>query len=162
VAVLQPIATARSVAAASPHRLDKWNRTAIEAAKQSGQAWLPELREIRTLPELLDDKGRHGIALLAVSSGNAAGEEEISPHAASPALCPTGCIQPISITNLLGELLEADRVLALIGPEGGWTQKEIAQALAAGARPVSIGPSILRIETAAVAIAAVVHAILRP
>ncbi|HSW44493.1 MAG TPA: RsmE family RNA methyltransferase, partial [Phycisphaerae bacterium] len=47
-------------------------------------------------------------------------------------------------------------------PEGGWTDEEVAQALAAGALPVSLGPNILRIETAAIAIAAAIHSLKPP
>ena len=44
----------------------------------------------------------------------------------------------------------ADRVLLLTGPEGGWTDAERAAALTAGWAPVSLGPLILRAETAAI------------
>jgi 16S rRNA (uracil1498-N3)-methyltransferase len=50
----------------------------------------------------------------------------------------------------------ADRVLLLSGPEGGWTDAERAAAVAAGWRPVSLGPLILRAETAAIAAAGIV------
>ncbi len=159
-AVLQPMATARSVAAASPHRLDKWHRTAVEAAKQSGRAWLPELREIRSFQEILSEREPDGITLLAVSEGNVTGGNATAEQMKAGHTCPTGFVQPRPIVDLLETLRNAPRVRALIGPEGGWTQQETAEALAAGARPVSIGPNILRIETAAVAIAAIVHAIL--
>jgi 16S rRNA (uracil1498-N3)-methyltransferase len=48
--------------------------------------------------------------------------------------------------------------IALVGPEGGFTDRERAAAIAAGFTPVSLGPYILRVETAAVAIAATVAA----
>jgi 16S rRNA (uracil1498-N3)-methyltransferase len=46
-------------------------------------------------------------------------------------------------------------VCALIGPEGGFTPDEVERAVAAGFEPVSLGPQILRAETAALAVAAV-------
>jgi 16S rRNA (uracil1498-N3)-methyltransferase len=49
----------------------------------------------------------------------------------------------------------SDRVLLLTGPEGGWTDAERAAAIAAGWAPVSLGPLILRAETAAIAAAAI-------
>lgn len=49
--------------------------------------------------------------------------------------------------------LSADSVLALIGPEGGWTDRELAAARDAGFTPWTINPHVLRIETAAVAVA---------
>jgi 16S rRNA (uracil1498-N3)-methyltransferase len=45
-------------------------------------------------------------------------------------------------------------VTAAIGPEGGWTDEEVALALAAGWQPLCLGPRVLRVETAAIAIAA--------
>jgi 16S rRNA (uracil1498-N3)-methyltransferase len=49
-------------------------------------------------------------------------------------------------------------VALLIGPEGGWTDEERSEFIAAGWAPVSLGPSILRAETAALAALAVVSA----
>jgi 16S rRNA (uracil1498-N3)-methyltransferase len=51
-------------------------------------------------------------------------------------------------------LAEARSLLALVGPEGGFTAAEIAAAEQAGAIRVGLGPHILRIETAAIALAA--------
>ena len=51
----------------------------------------------------------------------------------------------------------ATTVTALVGPEGGFTEEEAAQARAAGYRPVRIGPHTLRFETAAVAAAALIQ-----
>ena len=58
-----------------------------------------------------------------------------------------------------GELFELSRIetqttIALIGPEGGFTDDEHGAALAVGATPVRLGSHILRIETAALAISA--------
>jgi len=51
-----------------------------------------------------------------------------------------------------------DSVALLIGPEGGWTDEERSEFTAAGWAPASLGPSILRAETAALAALAVVSA----
>ena len=161
VAALQPIATARSIAAASGHRLDKWHRTAVEAAKQSSQAWLPELRNLCTLQDVLRDRSTNDMILLAASAGNVDGDEKPEGNMDRPSSCPRGFVQPRLITDMLAELREASRVFAIIGPEGGWTDEEIAEALAARARPVSLGPNVLRIETAAVALAAIIHGLLK-
>jgi 16S rRNA (uracil1498-N3)-methyltransferase len=50
----------------------------------------------------------------------------------------------------------ADRVVLLTGPEGGWTDAERAAAAASGWAPVSLGPLVLRAETAAIAAAGIV------
>ncbi len=51
-----------------------------------------------------------------------------------------------------------DSVALLIGPEGGWTAEERTEFIAAGWAPASLGPSILRAETAALAALAIVSA----
>ena len=170
VAVLQPINSARSVADASAHRLEKWHRTAVEAAKQAGLAWLPDIRPILSLEQLLADAIRYDLTLIALSPANTSNRttsvsEGPSPRPlpdigsrASTATIHDPAIHPIS--DLFPTLRAADAVLALVGPEGGWTNGEVARALSARATPVSLGPNTLRIETAAVALAAALHALL--
>lgn len=133
IAALWPIQTARSVSQVSAHRLNKWRRTAIEAAKQSGQAWLPELSPPRQLVEALAQAARFDRLLIAV------------PHAEIPSQW---------LTSLAG----AESVLAFIGPEGGWTDSERAVCVDKGCLAISLGPNTLRIETAAIALAAILHA----
>ncbi len=130
VAAIWPIVTARSVCSASEHKLDKWRRTTIEAAKQSGQCWLPELSPPRRLEDVLAETSGFDTALVA-----APGTE--------------------SMLDVVAALAGTRGVLAFVGPEGGWTEGELQGLTANGCRPVSLGPHILRIETAAIAIAAV-------
>jgi 16S rRNA (uracil1498-N3)-methyltransferase len=129
VAAVWPIVTARSISSASEHKLDKWRRTSIEAAKQSGQNWLPELGQPAGLADVA---GRiSGFDRVFVATRDAAGFPGCH-----------GC----------------RGVLAFVGPEGGWTGEELALLTQAGAEPISLGPNTLRIETAAIALAALVHA----
>lgn len=139
-AAIMPLATERSVAGVSDHKRDRWRRTTIEAAKQSGQCWLPELAEPATLPQVLTDAPRYDLVLAAMlpQDGDAAG-----------------------IQGILERVRGAEKLLATIGPEGGWSPAEAQALLAAGAVPVSLGPNVLRIETAATALASFVHACLR-
>jgi 16S rRNA (uracil1498-N3)-methyltransferase len=132
VAAIWPILTARSVCSVSEHRLDKWRRTTIEAAKQSEQCWLPELGPPRRLEDVLADVPGFERALVA-----APGTE--------------------SVLDIAGDLAGVRTVLALVGPEGGWTEAELSGLTDKGCKPISLGPHILRIETAAVAVAAVMH-----
>ena len=141
VASIQPLACERSIADVSAHRLNKWRRTTIEAAKQSGQAWLPELHLPTTLQAALADTARFDCTLAAISLGN------------------RDTTTPASITDLLPQLRKADKIAAFIGPEGGWTNEEIDMLTAAHTLAVSFGPNTLRIETAAVVIASMVHAL---
>jgi len=133
IAGLWPIQTDRSVSEVSDHRLDKWRRTAIEAAKQSGQAWLPVLSPLRRLSEALAESTGFDRLFIAV------------PNTQSP-------------SRWVPDVSEVESVLGLIGPEGGWTESELAVCADRGCRAISLGPNTLRIETAAIAFAALLHA----
>jgi 16S rRNA (uracil1498-N3)-methyltransferase len=135
-AEIVPLITQRSVATPSDHRLDKWRRTTIEAAKQSDQCWLPVLSPPRRLEEVLADATAFEHHLVAAPGAG-------------------------TMLDWAGVLAGSASVLAFIGPEGGWTGGELNELTAAGCRPVSLGPHVLRIETAAIAIAALVHGLAR-
>lgn len=182
VAGIWPIVTERGVATVTAHRLGKWRRTTIEAAKQSGQAWLPELRPPASLGDLLAEPGRFDHAVVATvvpmdgldlergqmeiaeGRGSLSGEES---SASQPFLrrvssrLASGQHMPylLHLSYLMDAWREADTILAFVGPEGGWTDHELIALLDAGVKPVRLGPNTLRIETAAIALAAAVHAL---
>ncbi|GBD34967.1 Ribosomal RNA small subunit methyltransferase E [bacterium HR36] len=120
-----PLLTRRSVIHPGASRLDKLRRYVIEACKQCGRNRLMEIAEPLGLQSLLASNVEY--KLLADPSGQ--------PLAAHP-------------------WAQRDTVLAAIGPEGGFADEEIAQARAAGWQLVALGPTILRVETAALAITA--------
>ena len=60
---------------------------------------------------------------------------------------------------LLKAVPAGDAVALALGPEGGWTPEERQQCVAAGWKPVSLGPTVLRAETAAIAAVSVVSAV---
>ncbi|UOR06675.1 16S rRNA (uracil(1498)-N(3))-methyltransferase [Hymenobacter aerilatus] len=112
-------------------KLDRLEKIAVSALKQSGQAWLPALEELtdfaRVLPTL--DPTTTFIAHLA--------DDERTELAQVAGSAPTCCI--------------------LIGPEGDFTPEEIAAARQVGIRPVALGLMRLRTETAALAAVHTVH-----
>ncbi len=134
VTAIQPLCTERCVATPDGRRLERWRRVSIAAAKQSGQAWLPDIREPVPLPTLLSGAGgAFELILLA----------DLSPSASPlPAVLRRKC--------------RARTVLGLIGPEGGFSDAERQLLLSCGAQAVRITPTTLRVETAAIALAAVV------
>jgi 16S rRNA (uracil1498-N3)-methyltransferase len=195
VAAVIPLLTERSVSAASEHKLGRWRRTAMEAAKQSGQCWLPEFAAPELLSIALQRIPASGRAVgIRGSSGDEAlqsperkrgaelpGEPpQVTPLAwaqgsvqtshSGPLACAQGSEGPLlsqtlaivaapekgkSLISLLSPTIES--IVAFIGPEGGWTDDELRALMEAGCQPASLGPNILRIETAAMAIAAAVH-----
>ncbi len=137
VAALQPLSSERSVAGATEHKLEKWRRATIEAAKQSGQCWLPELRPLKPLDKTLADRAEDSLTVAAMLPRN------------GPA---------VTLPQVLAQIQAARSVTAFVGPEGGWSEAESDMLLTAGALALSLGPNVLRIETAAIALAAIVHA----
>jgi 16S rRNA (uracil1498-N3)-methyltransferase len=135
VARIVPVEAERSekgLEKAARKRLPRWNRIAREASEQSRRAHLPEIAEPVDLSEALHCEGDYRFVL----------EEAQAPAFLSvlPAGRPAGA-----------------RVAVLVGPEGGWTDRERQRIGLAGWRAVSLGREILRAETAAIAALAIVN-----
>lgn len=112
-------------------RLSRWEKVAQEACRQSGRIRLPEIAEPCSFEDLLKDDA--GLRLLAYEGSD---------------------VEP------LGDLLVStppERVSLIVGPEGGFAPEEIVLARESGVRIVSMGPRVLRTETAGVALLAVVQ-----
>lgn len=131
-----PWAAARCVAHWKGERgeraLRRWQSTAREAAKQARRSWVPGIAPLSTTREVADRLRRVDAALVL---------HEAAGEALSSSELPGG-----------GE------VALVVGPEGGVTDDELATFAAAGARPVRLGPTVLRTSTAGAAAAAVVSA----
>ena len=120
---ITPLITARTERTSL--RLERLGRIVLAAMKQSLKAWLPVLHEPVSFTDLLE-ADRPGVSFLAWC-----GEAEI-PHLKDN--CPRG-----------------ERVTVYIGPEGDFTPEEVAAARKNAVQPVTLGPSRLRTETAALA-----------
>lgn len=107
----------------------KWQRVAVEACKQCGQNWLPKV-EIPVAPKAFFDRGEKFELMLIASLQNDA-------RPLKEMLTEFGAKRPRS-------------VLVLIGPEGDFTPAETSLAKSAGCRSLTLGPIILRTETAAI------------
>ena len=130
----------------------KWQQVAIEAAKQCGQNWLPKVRAPRKLSEFFADVGVE--ARVPTRS---------FPNAAEIAATTTFDLRLIgslqSDARHLKKILTdyssehgqlPTSVLMLVGPEGDFTPAELALARSHGCRPITLGPVVLRVETAAI------------
>lgn len=127
VARLVPLVTERGVAEATPAALERLERGVIEACKQCGRDWLMEIGTPATIQEV-------AVAWPATALGVVAD--------------PAGGLLEAVVSRI------ATDVIALVGPEGGFTAAELAHAAAAGWPRVVLAPHILRVETASVALAA--------
>jgi 16S rRNA (uracil1498-N3)-methyltransferase len=139
-----PLVTERSdVTARGAERQGKWRRRAVEAAKQCEQLHLPEIANVMSLDE--------AIARLAADPPATVLLTDPSPEAPS-----AHDLLSTKIAASVDSAAEVIRIVGFVGPEGGFTDEEIARLRAAGATPVRLAPHILRIETAAIALAATV------
>jgi len=132
-----PVLTERSlvrVKTIEDNKLDRWRRILLEAAEQSHRGRVPDLDQIALFNDVLCDLAHFDRSLIAATSG------------------PT--------RSLKDALSSGDRppasVAVLIGPEGGFSDDEVRQACDHGAVPIGLGPRILRTETAAVVVPALV------
>ncbi len=117
---------ARIPSAKQAERVSRWRRLAQAAAKQSGSP-LPEITSTVSFETLLDSSRSHAVKLLC-------SEREHSIH----------------LKTFAENSPNLDAVWIAVGPEGGFSSQEIDHARAAGCTPVSLGPSILRSETAGI------------
>jgi 16S rRNA (uracil1498-N3)-methyltransferase len=148
VAAFTPLLTERAVAAAdelSEAKRRRWEHILAEAVEQSGASRLPDLTEPRPLMRALASLPPGGIALFPWEEARG-----LSPRQAlDAAVAERGGIAHVAEARIF------------IGPEGGFSPGEAALAEQAGARLVTLGPRILRAETAAIVATALTVAALR-
>jgi 16S rRNA (uracil1498-N3)-methyltransferase len=129
VSTIQPLATINTVvkvaADEAVEKSRKWQRVALEACKQCGQNFLPEVKTVRPLSHYLREP-REGASVIASLAPGAVPVRE----------------------KLESVAVDCQRVSFLVGPEGDFAKQEIEGALAAGFEPVSLGEIVLRVETA--------------
>ena len=136
-AEIAPIISDRTIVQIDPdsvaHKQTKWQQIAIEAAKQCGQNWLPRVHPPKRLADFFS-----------------ALEQPFD-------LRLIGSLQPDAqhlkkiLAAYSSEHSDGPRsVLMLVGPEGDFTPAELALARRHGCEPITLGPIILRVETAAI------------
>ena len=131
-----PILSERTVAQvdaeAVPNKVEKWEASAVEALKQCGSAWLPRVEAPLTAQAFLARGDRFDLTFIASLQNEARHPREHfesfrSERERSP-----------------------ESVCVWVGPEGDFTPAEINAVRAAGALPITLGPLVLRSETAAI------------
>lgn len=110
----------------------KWQTVAIEAAKQCGQNWLPQVQTPQPLAHFFQHNRSFDLQLIGSLQSDAVHLKKIlaqfeSEHGDRPS-----------------------NVLMLVGPEGDFTPAELSLARSQGCRPITLGPVVLRVETASI------------
>ncbi|MCP3676676.1 MAG: 16S rRNA (uracil(1498)-N(3))-methyltransferase [Deltaproteobacteria bacterium] len=145
VSSIRPFSTERSVPKLGVEgiekRLHRWRRVAVEAAKQCGRGIIPAIEEPVPL------------------------EEAIVGHGDCLKLVPWEMEKSSEVRNVVERYQQevkerqgkVSKVVVLIGPEGGLSRESVEMACREGFQPVTLGPRVLRTETAAIALLAVLQ-----
>lgn len=120
-------------------KVERWQRLALEAAKQSGRALVPTIGKPAALVSFIEDDSMKPASF--VEGGSAEGELRVL-------FAERGGVGLDSVLASVGA--RPASALALVGPEGGWEDEEIALARSNGWAVVTLGGRTLRAETAAI------------
>jgi 16S rRNA (uracil1498-N3)-methyltransferase len=112
-----------------PGRVARWNKILKESLKQCRRARLPEIHKTLAFEEVLE-YGRNFDLMVVFYENESASLNSVISRTAP---------------------LDPQKILMIMGPEGGFSDQEIAKAAAAGCRVAGLGPRILRAETATIA-----------
>lgn len=139
VQAIVPIHCARSVARPGRNAEERWQRVAIAACKQSRNPWLPEYGTELRAAAFAERSAREGPCIV---------------------LHPSDAARPLAEVAREVAAQRVGGLAVMIGPEGGFADDEIDACARSGALAASLGSTILRTETAAVAALAIVRALL--
>lgn len=118
----------------SGKKIDKWHTAALEAAKQCGNPFVPEVLPVQATAAFIDATSGEGYDLRLIAS--------LHPGARS--------LKPVLAAFRATHGRPPRKVLWLVGPEGDFSPAEMSRAQAAGFEPITLGPLVLRCETAAI------------
>jgi 16S rRNA (uracil1498-N3)-methyltransferase len=119
-----------------PQKRERWQKIALEAARQSGRIDIPEISAIASFAEIIDSTQK--------------GEMKLIPWEEEAGLGIREILRDPKYDGMRSFYL-------IIGPEGGFDKDEIHQAREAGFISVSLGKRVLRVETAALAVLAILQ-----
>jgi 16S rRNA (uracil1498-N3)-methyltransferase len=116
----------------SDKKIEKWQVAALEAAKQCGNPWLPEILAVQNATAFMEAARGYDLKLIAsLQPGAKPLKSVLTAFSAANGRAPKN-------------------VLWLIGPEGDFTPAEMSVSKSAGFEPITLGPLVLRCETAAI------------
>jgi 16S rRNA (uracil1498-N3)-methyltransferase len=129
ISVFQPLVTARTIVEydekKEAKRRERWQRIVKEAAEQAHRARIPEIRTSQSFDVWLSSLDGFDLVLMPYEREERQGIREV-----------------------LARFPQAGSIAIVIGPEGGFDREEVERAKAFGVETVSLGPRILRTETA--------------
>jgi 16S rRNA (uracil1498-N3)-methyltransferase len=135
---IAPFVSSRSIPVLTPdkarQRRERWQKIALEAARQCRRPDVPEVGPVVTFREMLDASADAQLKIIFW-------EEE----------------EGTTIKRVLGEHADALSIVIAIGPEGGFSPEEVEAARARGFIPTTLGKQVLKTETAGLATLAIIQ-----
>jgi 16S rRNA (uracil1498-N3)-methyltransferase len=128
VSEIIPVITNRSVVSPGEARVERWRRVAIAAVKQAERSVLPTIQQVQSYEEFLLASMVYPLRFIAYEK------------------------QREGIIEEAVEKKKPSKILALVGPEGGFEEWEVSEAKEQGFIPVTLGPTKLRTETAGIVV----------
>lgn len=143
VSSIIPVVSDRTLLKPSPQKLSRWRRIAAEAAEQSERQILPRILEPVAFATVLSD-----FTSAKLENNLLTKERKFI------------CVARGESPHLLDSLQDRsqEKIVIATGPEGGWTEAEVARAIGCGFQPVSLGRRILRSVTAPIVALSIVAA----
>jgi 16S rRNA (uracil1498-N3)-methyltransferase len=141
VATIVPLASERTLVKLDDDskKMNRWREIALESCKQCGNNWLPEIQPPQKARDFLEALPNFDLKLIGSLQPDAKPLKTI--------LAGTSAFRHSGTSS----------VLILIGPEGDFTPAELNLAKSAGCLPLSLGPLVLRAETAAIYTLSILH-----
>ena len=141
---IEPLISERTIARPNNLRekskLERWNRIAKEAAEQCARDTIPEIGDIKILDDWL---------------------KKISPLDEDTLLLFCWeCEQVTTVRKILSDYIKSDgvkKIFVLIGPEGGFSEREVREIKSAGGVSVTLGKRVLKTDTAAISVLAMIN-----
>jgi 16S rRNA (uracil1498-N3)-methyltransferase len=142
-AAFLPVITSRCLVQAkedASRKVPRWETILREASEQCERGLIPHLFSAQSIEQALHQVTSGNLGVPPAAFILSAHEQQVSLRAALERMNPSGIAE----------------IYVLVGPEGGFTLPEVSAAVQAGFQPVSLGPRILRMETASVTVTALV------
>ena len=138
VSNFMPIISDRTILKPKTNKVERWRKIVIEAAEQSERQIVPNILEPVKFPQAIAETSGIANKYICVARGDL----------------------PTLWTGICNQVPSESEIIIATGCEGGWTENEVAQAIAQGFQPVSLGKRILRAVTAPIVVSSLVAAYL--
>ncbi len=133
---IQPLISERTIARPRDNKLERWQRIAKEAAEQCARDTIPEIENVRELDDWL---------------------KEITPLDEDTLFLFCWELEQETTVREVLSLNVDKNIIVLIGPEGGFSEREVSKIKSAGGVSVTLGKRILKTDTAAVSVLAMIN-----